>query len=412
MTFREKAVWCQLACNVLALGILLPPVGTKESDAELRRQALAHVESVWYQEQRLHNELRMKQKQRQRSWPSLHTTLRRSDILQYAKFSLVYVECGLFEKAQELLLQVDGFLTEAVGLAHPVAIKARLFLSETCWWLTDGDAAARLRQELLTTCQSSLGNDDVATLTVVDRLGKSMWQLGKFQRAKDLSQQAVDGFQKLYPSGHGDTYRAMTHLGLCVGKLARFDQAIALHSGALEGLVRAEPVSEYNAHVLEVQENLAMAKLGRHRYGASQDNDLRAAVNLQADVFSQREQKLGKEHPLSLWAACNLARLKAACGQLADAEEMIRQRLPIAERTLGPDHMVAFLLDCYRRQKKTTEAGELEDMVLKGTRDIFGEGSAWEHFFIVQYTTNARAGAEQEPQTQDNNVLNPYDTTR
>ncbi len=344
----------------------------------------------------------------------------------------------------------DEFLNKTIGLDHPTAIKARLFLSDTYWWLTNGEEAARLQQELLTICKSSLGDDDVATLTVTDRLGTSMWQLGQFQKAGDLAQQAVDGFQKAYPSGHVDTYRAMTHLGRCVGKLAKFDQAVGLHQEALDGLLGANAIPEHNALVLEVMENLAMAKYDRNRYGASHDDDLLTARKLQEDVLSQREEKLGKEHPLSLWAACNLARLKGASGQLQDAEKMIRQRLPIAERVLKdpahmgvlfgrtylaqilmlagnlveaeeillsvdekhisrkhgkdkilhPDHLVtaAFLLDCYRRQEKYEKADELEEMVLQGTRDNFGKGSPWEDYFVLRYSTHTRAGAMQDPQ--------------
>lgn len=448
MTFREKAVWCQAACNVLSLAILLPPVGSMESDAELRRQALPHVVSVQAHGDKLQDELRVKQKQRSWSWPPVAPKLGRSDILQYAKFSLVYAECGLFEEAKELLLKVDGFLVRTVGLDHPIAIKARLFLSETYWWLTDGDKAARLQQQLLETCRPSLGDEHADTLVVIDRLGASMWQLGRYHEAEHLAREAVSGFRKQFPEGDRLTYKALTNLGRSIGKLAKFDKAVTYHSQALGGLLKMEGVSKSDALVLEVKENFAMARLDRYRYGTPHHDDLRAAKELQNEVFCQREDKLGKEHPLSLWAACNLARIKAADGQLVEAEDMMRERLPIAERTIGPSHMgtlfgktyfahililagnlveaetmlfdvykqhqvrtgekkvgshqkmhgdqlvtAAFLLDCYRRQQKDREAEDLEQVVLEGTRDIFGPGSAWEDYFVSRYSMELSASA-------------------
>ena len=139
MGFQEKAVWCQAACNVLSFAILLPPVGMEDSDARLRRQALPHIEYMRRQEDRIQEVLQEKQKDRVRSWPSVELRLNRARLLRDAKFGLVYAECGLFLESQKLLLGIDRYLVQAIGLDDPVAIRARTFLSETYWWLGKED---------------------------------------------------------------------------------------------------------------------------------------------------------------------------------------------------------------------------------------------------------------------------------
>jgi tetratricopeptide (TPR) repeat protein len=398
---------------------------------------------VRQQEKQLRGELQRKQEKRGRMWPSTKPPYGRAQLLQDAKFSLVYAESGMWHESQKLLLVIDRFLVGAIGLDDSVSIRVRLFLSETYWWLGQPNEAVRLQQELLAACEESLGEENADTLNVKDRLGMSFWQQGKFYIALDFAQEAVDGFRKKYPSGHVDKSRALTNLGRCVSRLADFDQAIELHLKVLHGLELAqqEPESQYGDQISDVMENLAMARHDRHRYGHAQVDDLPEAEKLQGTVFEKYRKKLGKEHPKSLWAACNLARIKTSTGALGQAEDMIKRNLPVAERTIGadhigtlmgkaylgqvltlagkldeaeaelsvvvathqardgqemhPDHLVAaaLLLDCCRCQLKHQLVAKMEKEVLRGIRRIFGEGSPWESYFVGQYRVSAEAVA-------------------
>jgi len=441
---REKSVWCQAACNVLALPILLPPVGIEDGDAQLRRQTYPHVQYATKQQKLLTDELRREQRKHESWWrPTVGTTSSRTRMLQDAKFSMVYAECGMWQESQELMLGVDKYLAHTIGLDDPISIRVRGFLSDTYWWLDKADEAVRLQEELLAACRKSLGNEHVDTLGVKDRLGSSFWQQGRFHRARELAQQAVDGFREAYPSGHVDRSRALTNLGRCVGKTADFDQAVDLHLEALRGLESAqhEQEGQYGDQILDVMENLAMARHDRHRYGRAQPDDLQEAEQLQVTVLDKHSKMRGKEHPR---ASCNLARITASSGALEKAEDMMRQGLPIAERTVGPnhigtlmgkaylgqiltladkldeaetvlravveahrardgqnmhpDHMVAaaLLLDCCRRRQKHQIVDRLETEVLEGIRHLFGQGSPWEDYFIGRYTMSTEAGASRD----------------
>lgn len=446
MTFGEKQVWCQAACNVLASAILLPPVGVEDEDTQVRRQCLPHIQHVRVQEEELRRELGKKQKSRERSWPNTTPSLDRARLQRNAKFSLAYAESGMFQDSQDLMLVIDEYLVRALGLDNPISVRARLFLAETYWWLGNATEAGRLQKELLDACATGLGDEHVDTLRASDKLGASYWQLGRYHEARKFAEKAVVGFQKLYPSGHVEKSQALTSLGRCFGKLADFDRAVELHKEALRGLEVAEQEAStlYSGQILDVKENLAMAKYDRQRYGYAEKDDLGEAERLQNEVLMDHKEKLGKEHPKSLWATCNLARIKASAGMLEEAEQMIKTGLPVAERTIGLDHVgtlmgktylgqililadkldeaesllsavvdkhrardgqemhgdhlvtASFLLDCYRRRGKYQEAEEMEKRVLKGIRHIFGKGSPWEHYFVGRYMVGGGAELTEE----------------
>jgi tetratricopeptide (TPR) repeat protein len=288
---------------------------------------------------------------------------------------------------------------------------------------------------LLDACEIGLGEEHVDTLRASDRLASSYWQLGKYHEAQHFAEKAVVGFQKLHPSGHVEKSQALTNLGRCFGKLADFDRAVKLHEEALRGLESAERKAStlYSEQILDVKENLAMARYDRQRYGHAEKDDLSEAERLQDEVLTNHREKLGREHPKSLWATCNLARIKASAGMLEEAEQMLKTGLPVAARTVGVNHVgtlmgktylgqililagkleeaesllstvvdthrtrdgeemhgdhlvtASFLLDCYRRLNKSQEAESMEKRVLGGIRRIFGEGSPWEVYFVGRY---------------------------
>ncbi|KXT08320.1 hypothetical protein AC579_1796 [Pseudocercospora musae] len=446
MPYQERAVWCEAASNVLTLAILLPPVGVTADDAKLRRQVLVHVKTVKKSEIELRKQLVERQRKREswRFWPILGTSMSRAEVLRIAKYSLVHAEGGEFRESQKLMAKVDKFLVGAIGLGDPISAKARLFLAETHWWLSEANQAVRLQEELLAACAASLGEDDAETLNVRSRLGLSFWQQGEYAKGREYSEQALKGLENIYDTAHVDKSRAMSNLGLCHGKLANFGRAVRLHSEAFEGLLQAqrEQDEKYEDQILDAMQNLAMAKHDRYRYGDADDKDLYEAGRLQADVFKKFEEQHNKEHPKTLWAACNLARIKALMGHVSEAEQMIASRLPIADRTLGEEHIgtlmgkayygqiltlagkldaaekvlrsvvaahrardeqemhgdhlvaAAFLLDCYRKQGKTGPAEKVEVEVTRGIRHIFGDGSSWEEFFVGHYSGETMGGAE------------------
>jgi tetratricopeptide (TPR) repeat protein len=449
MPFHEKQVWCQAACNVLSSAILLPPVGSEDDDVQLRRQCLPHIQHVRDQQQQLRKELEKRQQDCEGSWLhwlNITPALDKARLLRDAKFSMAYAESGMFQESQDLMKIVDDYLSKTIGLDDPIAVRVRLFLAETHWWLGKPEEARRLQKELLDACTKGLGEEHSDTLKACEKLGASYWQLGKYHDGRKFAERAVNGYRKICTSGHVEKSQALTTLGRCFGKLADFDRAVELHAEALDGLELAEQDADtkYGDQIMDVKEALAMARYDRYRYKFRGRDDLHEAERLQDEVLMNHREKLGKEHPKTLWAMCNLARIKGSSGKLEEAEQMIKAGLPIAERTIGVDHVgtlmgktylgqiliqaekleeaelllstvvdthrardgeemhgdqlvtASFLLGCYRQLKKHQEAEDMERRVLGGIRHIFGEKSPWEQFFVRQYmaSTGAKKSVE------------------
>jgi tetratricopeptide (TPR) repeat protein len=432
MSLAEQAIWCQSACNVLARAILIPPLDVEESDKELRRHMLPHIEHVRKREADIREKLRLRQRERRRPWPILPRVICGYEVRQLAKFAVVYADHGLWDKASELLLVVGEFVRQNLGVAHPLAVRALLLLSESYFWLSCKDKAISLQLEIYEACRALRGEEDILTLNVRDQLAMSLANWGHFREARGYQEKVVEGFKITRGADHADTLRAITHLGKIVEKFGEFDEAVKLHREALDGIQKDTRRHPSDSETLDVKQNLAMAILDRHRWGSLDVDELERAEQLAAEVIKQRESKLGKEHNSTLWAFCDLARIKAERGAVEEAEDIIRTRLPIAERNLGeshigtlmgkthfghililrgklseaeiileqavqsyevnhkghPDQVVAqgFLVQCYRRQGKDDKAIPMQGKVITGLRSFFEEGSPWELYFLKNFT--------------------------
>jgi tetratricopeptide (TPR) repeat protein len=149
---------------------------------------------------------------------------------------------------------------------------------------------------------------------------------------------------------------------------------------------------------------------------------------LEVEVLEQRKAKLGKEHPYTLWSACNLARIKALRGDIDEALSIMRPGIAIAERNLGATHIgtlfgklhlgrvllrakqyqeaeemflavikahegnrtghgdrllaIFSLIKCRNLQGRRHETFNLREELLERTRAIFGKGHAWETYLL------------------------------
>ncbi|KAK8029848.1 TPR-like protein [Apiospora rasikravindrae] len=369
MSLAEQAVWCQAAGTVLAQAVILPPLGTRESDEDLRRDILPHVHHVQAQEQRIREQgdrNRQLSARWWRFWPVVSGGTTRSQIAQRAKFSLVWAHNGLYREALAQQQIVADFLCRRLGKDNPVTVRLLLFMSDIYWALSDGDRASDLLEDLRTHCVLSLGADHEDTTRVLDKLANTRWLQSRFAEARDLLEDVVTKLTRLHGPEHPDTLRAKSGLGRAVGKFFEFDRALELHREALAGLEKDAAFQRSHTDTLAVIDSLAMAYFDRYYYVHGDDNnshspestgnngddeeteegrpraDLDKAHELLVEVVQARRVKLGKEHAFTLWSILNLARVKAARGDpgdLAAAEKMMRDGLKIATRNLGETHL-------------------------------------------------------------------------
>ncbi|KAI9835608.1 MAG: hypothetical protein M1819_002059 [Sarea resinae] len=414
MSTPEQAVWCQAAATTLGQSILLPPLGNSEADETFRRDLLPHLEHVQKCQQFISEQIANNQRNHWRPWRSIGPKFDRGQALRFAKFSLVYAQCGHWDVAERLQLQVKDFVCKMLGAEHPRAVDIMLALSGTYWQLGRGNEAADLQAHVLQICNNSLGKDNPKTFKVMDTLGVSRWQQGRFTEALDLHERAAKGMRAVLGADHEETLKASTHLGRVHDKFFQFEQAKALHLVAVDGLKKT--LGPTHLETLSAMDNLAMT------YLSIGGDCLISAQELLVEVAEQRKQKLGKEHPYTLWATCNLARVETALGYLEQAEDRMNVGLQIAQRNLGEDHIgtlygrvylaqvlvaqeryekaeemfldvierhkhmasasnsyhpdrisaMSYLFECYRRQGKFEDALCLCDEILTGLRIIGG----------------------------------------
>ena len=336
MKIADQAVWCQVTATILTQAILLPPLGDEEKDEILRRDLLPHVRHVQDNERIIRARFLENQESRRRLWPVIQPRLDRAQALQLVKFSLVYSQCGLWEEAEKLQLQVAEFAIKMLGMEHTSTMDILLLLSKTYWQLTRIQEAADIQQRVLVACINVRGESDPKTLKVMDAYGTSRWQQGRIPEARKIHETAVEGFKQVLGDDHIDTLRAMGNLGRAVGKDFRFTEAIKIHSKVVSGL--REKLSHSHLDTLIAMHNLAMAYFDRAAYGYGHHGDLDHAVEIAQEVFEQRKEKLGREHLYTLWAGLDLARIKALRGEIDEALSIFLPGHTIARRNLGEDH--------------------------------------------------------------------------
>ncbi|KAI4164739.1 MAG: hypothetical protein LQ342_001714 [Letrouitia transgressa] len=378
MRIAERGVWCQSAITTLTQCIAFPPLRSASAERETRRHLLPHLDHVRGCQTQIQFQIESQRKKTKRpSWLLLGTPrMDRNKVIQLAKFSRVYAECGRFDVAADLLLQVKNFLLDRLGTEDPRTLQTILALANIYWILTRYGEAVELQEQALQSYTNSLGRYHHKTLQLLDVLGKSNSFRGRFKESLELHEDALEGMRKTLPPDHPDIFRATNHMGVAHQRYFRFETAKDLHSEALVGLTRV--LDSTHEDTIEAKDNLAMAHL---ELGG--DNIFHAR-KLMIEVVEHRSKSLGREHPLTLWSKCNLARIKSALGQTREAEQDIRAGLPIATRIFGENHLGVLmgwthLAQVLVRQKRYLDAEEIFSNVIERSKYKFGAREEGEH---------------------------------
>lgn len=377
MITAEHAVWCEAAATTLAQSILLPPLASQASDEDFRRDLLPHVEHVLncrrnIQKRIVENTRARKALWRSKLWAVPESRIDPKQAFQLARYSLVYVQCGRWDVAEKLQLKVMDFISSTLGMEHPIAMRIQEALSVTYFSQGRGDEAADLRDQILRNCINTLGIDDPMTLKAMNDLSVSRAQQGRFKEAIKLQEAALEGMNKTLAADHHDTLKAMDNLGNLHSRYFRWHEARKTHATALAGMKKV--LGDDHLDTLWAQENLAIVNI---EIGGDL---LEPAQELAEDVFERRRKKLGEQHPYTLLAKVNLARVHTTRGKFEEAERAMRDGLEIGERNLGADHIGVlygrlYLGDNLVRQKRYREAEEfLLDSIARYDRTKVANG--------------------------------------
>lgn len=380
----EQALWCQIASTTLASCLFFePPTAYARSDEKLRREVFPHVENVRKAQQTIRESIKGNQASRKNPWLAFWLAPLVSSVeiqpLEWAKFSLVYMEAGKWDEAEKLQLPVKEYTCDNLGMQDPRTIGSIRLLCRTYGLQARNNKAAILLREALGACREVYGDKHPLTLKMTDILGENCFLRCRLREAQILHEQATDGLTEVLGPEHKDTLSAVDHLGCVFQRYHLWDKAKELHSRAFDGLKKT--LGRSHLETLMAMERLASSHLGL--------DNLELAHDFAKELLEEREKKIGREHPWTLMAKLVMARVKIAQKKSEEAEAIIRADLPVAERNLGDNHLGVligrtFLAVALLRQKKYDESEEILKAVIQRHRYEGSRREDGEHLDRIQ----------------------------
>ncbi|MCJ1338200.1 hypothetical protein MMC09_003485 [Bachmanniomyces sp. S44760] len=343
MTARDQAVWCEAALNSLSRCVLLPPLNeTVDSHRDLARKLLPHIISVGKLQQKIEREFASNRNERNRPWPALKSQISPWRAMFLAKSALIFSDCGEFAEAGACLRVVMDFNNKLLGPNHPRTERAALALSDCLSQQCRVNEAADLQEHILQSVEKALGPDDPRTLRLMIRLGDSRRQQGRFAESIDLLTRAMDGTKIQLSDTDPARYHVLEHLGITMRACFRFEDARQYQEQGVTGMKLYSGAE--NPKTLAAIEDLAITymELGTVHLKSNQDlahQYLETARNHAIFVVEQRIKQLGERQPHTWMAQGTLARIKAAMGNVDEAEKVFSSNLPVAARHLGDNHL-------------------------------------------------------------------------
>ncbi|KAL8775872.1 MAG: hypothetical protein Q9194_003555 [Teloschistes cf. exilis] len=379
MSTGEQALWCQAASTTLSRSILFPPLDETTSAVSLRRHLVPHISHVLKCAKGIDDMLIENQKARRSTWFMTRSGFGRLQAIEWAKFSLIYVQNGYFSEAEALQVKTRDYVCARLGMDHVAARRITLFLAGTYSLQVRTNKAGELINEVLQACREFLGPRHPETLRVMNMLGACRRFQGRFKEGRELLEEAIEAMSDTLGPEHEDTLEAMTNLGGLMYMYLDYAEARDLHTKAVDGLTKA--LGGAHEKTLIAKESLAMACF-------SFEGDVlvrgEAAHDLMVEVLAERTSKLGKEHPWTLFAVLNLARSKRALGDYTEAERLLRTTIPIAQRNLGENHFgtlagTTHLAQVLARQGRFDEAEQMFNDVIQRHRYASSARADGEH---------------------------------
>lgn len=342
MTVRAQAVWCEAALHTLSRCVLLPPLNESVAHGNLARKLRPHIVSVGNLQRKIEQEFASNRYKRNRPWPALESCISPWRAMFLAKCALVYSECGDFVETETCLRTVMDFNQKFLGSNHPRTERVALALSDCLWQQCRVNEAADLQEQVLQGNLKILGPVHPRTLRLMDKLGESRRQQGRLAESIELLTKAMDGMKTQLPDTDPATYHVLEQLGSTLRTCFRFEDARQHQEQAVAGMKLC--LGERDMRTLIALEELAITykELGTMHMESNKElarRYLETAYRHATFVVEQRKEQLGDRQPLTWMAQGTLGRIKAAMGDVDEAERLFSSILPVAARHLGDHHL-------------------------------------------------------------------------
>ena len=333
----HQALWCQIAMTTLAKSIPRPPQGDTLSEQGVRRELLPHITHAQKCNDILGERLEENKTLFKPFWPVPKPVFHALHADQAIRFSRVYLECGLFEEALQLQNQTRSFLLDMLGEDHPVTIRVTLFVSGTLWQLARVADATRMQRRAMQICTHSMGEYHPLTLQVADLLGSALFFKGRWSEALRILEDNLIKVTKVYGEDHENTFKSIRNVARLHYRYMGYKKATELHRKAWAGM--RDRLGDKHVETLQCLQDLAMSYV---RHEAEPDEQATRHELLESHermrfIVEERKEALGRENAHTLLAESFFAQIKSALGEVHEAEKILLNGLPVAERNFG-DH--------------------------------------------------------------------------
>ena len=173
-----------------------------------------------------------------------------------------------------------------------------------------------------------LGEEHLATLTILNNLAYEYGQIGNDKKSLELQEQAYEVRLHVLGEDHPDTLCSLNNLALEYGAIGNHEKSIELYEQVYEACKRV--LGEDNPNTLKSLINLAS------EYGKSGNHE--KALGLKEQAYEVSKSVLGEDHPDTLCSLNNLAYTYGTIDNHETAIELFEKAYEASKRVLGEDH--------------------------------------------------------------------------
>jgi tetratricopeptide (TPR) repeat protein len=188
--------------------------------------------------------------------------------------------------------------------------------------------AAALERQALLIEQNALGEEHPDTLTSMNNLAATLWQMGELPGARALQEKVLEICRRVQGEEHPHTLASINNLATTLRQMGDLPGARALHKKVLA--IRRRVQGEEHPDTLGSINNLASTLWHM--------GELPGARALHEKVLEICRRVLGAAHPATLTSLNNLATTLYHLGDLPSAQSLMEQTVTIMCRVLGEDH--------------------------------------------------------------------------
>ncbi|MGB8201676.1 MAG: FxSxx-COOH system tetratricopeptide repeat protein, partial [Pseudonocardiaceae bacterium] len=227
----------------------------------------------------------------------------------------------LFERAWDLRRSM-------LGDDHPDTLESANSLAHDLWELGDYERARQLSEDTLARLRRVLGDDHPDTLELAGDLAINLWMLGQYEQGRQLAEDTLTRSHRVLGDDHPQTLRSADSLAINLWALGQYERARQLGEDTLARLRRVlgddHPQTLRSAYRLAVY----LRELGQYERGCQ----------LGEDTLTRLRRVLGDDHPQTLRSAHHLATTLRELGQYERARQLGEDTLTRQRRVLGDDH--------------------------------------------------------------------------